>query len=390
MQTPTYSLHPQGTRRTAYAKMVSQLADDVLTLGSPLRPLVGEYGTFLANTSREIRRSDDEYLLEALLLGVLWLARGQEATAMERGYGDVLRLLAGERRAGCGRRRDGSNAVLVQMDGPSKHPDRDPSLEDLNTLLEWLLATGEYDDELARLRGWQEYFSTTPGRAAENLRALVAFALTFEMMGLATLGDFTTRVDHFLVNVLPQRGAAEDTVQCSRARIEYHFNMVGAEILNRAWRDDFLACRRHVVVLPGCARRNSGSRCLGHGAHTEIRCRHCSADCSVSGATRVAARHGAQALAVVHGSDFSRFLDSPTLSGGDVGIVGVACVPGLVGAGWRARARGLPAQCVLLNASGCKHWTLAPTPTSLDMDQLDRLLFRDDERQARPVQALAV
>jgi hypothetical protein len=166
--------------------------------------------------------------------------------------------------------------------------------------------------------------------------------------------------------------------------------LVGAEILNRAWREEFLSCQRHVVVLPGCARRHSAGRCQADGSHAEIRCRHCSVDCSVRVATHVAIRHGHQALAVVHGSDFSRFLSSPTPSGGDVGIVGVACVPGLVGAGWRAHAQGLPAQCVLLNASGCKHWSSPSVPTSLDLDQLDRILTRDHEHKEVSPQALAV
>jgi uncharacterized protein len=390
MHSPTYSLHPQGATRTAYAKAVSRVANDVLARGACLHPVVNDYGTFIAKSGREARRSQDEYLLEALLLGVLWLARGREATAVARGWGDVLRILADERRAGCGRRRDGSSAVLVLLDGPTEPPESAPSLADLEVLLEWLLASGEYDDELARLRGWRDFLASTPARAPEMLRELVAFATTFDRISLAALGIFTARVDPFLRHILPKRGAAEDTVQCSRARIEYHFNMVGAEILNRAWREEFLACRRHVVVLPGCARRHGRKRCQATSSQTEIRCRHCTADCSLSAATRVAVRHGAQALAVVHGSDFSRFLSSPTLSGGDVGIVGVACVPGLVGAGWRARAQGLPAQCVLLNASGCKHWSPWPTPTSLDFDQLDRLLTREHEQEEMPVQALAV
>jgi hypothetical protein len=389
MNTPTYSLHPQGATRTAYAKAVSRLANDILARGASLHPVVDDYGSFVATTGREARRSHDEYLLEALLLAVLWLARGREATAVAQGWGDVLRILADERRAGAGRRRDGSNAVLVLLDGPSEPPDCAPSLDEVDVLFEWLLASGEYDDELTRLRGWRDFLAGSP-RAPEILRELVAFAVTFEKISLAALGSFTAQVNPFLRQVLPKRGAAEDTVQCSRARIEYHFNMVGAEILNRAWREEFLARRRHVVVMPGCARRHGGGRCLAASSHTEIRFRHCSGDCAVSAATRVAARHGDQALAVLHGSDFSRFLASPTLAGGDVGIVGVACVPGLVGAGWRARARGLAAQCVLLNASGCKHWSLVPSPTSLDLDQLERILTRDHEQRAKQLQSLAV
>jgi hypothetical protein len=94
----------------------------------------------------------------------------------------------------------------------------------------------------------------------------------------------------------------------------------------------------------------------------------------VSRASKLVDTRGGLAVAVRHGSDFGRFLRSPELAGGDVGLVGVACVSGLVGAGWRARALGLPAQCVLLQSSGCAHWREQPEPTVLDLVELARIL----------------
>jgi hypothetical protein len=173
---------------------------------------------------------------------------------------------------------------------------------------------------------------------------------------------------------LPLRPDREDSVQCSRKHIEYHFNMVGAELLNRAWRRDFQACARHVVVLPGCARARQDSSCKAQRSETELRCAHCTSGCTVSRATRAAQAAGAEAVAVLHGSDFGRFLCSPRLSGNDVGIVGVACAPGLVGAGYRARNRGLPAQCVLLDFSGCAHWLDEPKPTTFDLADMAHTL----------------
>jgi hypothetical protein len=174
--------------------------------------------------------------------------------------------------------------------------------------------------------------------------------------------------------VLPRRGRREDTVQCARRRVEYHLNMVGAEILNRAWRARFARCRQHVVVMPGCMRARDDAACAAERTGVDLRCTACAAGCAVRAATAAARRAGAEAVAVIHGSDFSRFLRSPELAGGDVGIVGVACVPGLLGAGWRACAAGFPAQCVLLDASGCEHWRETPVPTSIDVATLRRIL----------------
>ena len=376
MDHPTYTLRPIATAPGAYQKAVAALADEVLAQGEPLRALLEAYGRFVEATGREQRRSHEEYVLEALMVGVLWRARGHEATVEVPKRGDWVELLASERRAGCGRRRDGSSAALLVLDAPFTPGRSDPTVADFTRLAEWLLASGEYDDELGRLAGWQAFFAAHPKWAGVLLRAQVALAIQFEAASERALGLFTARVDRFLRHTLALRAPREDTVQCSRRRVEYHFNMVGAEILNRAWREDFLACERHVVVLPGCARSRRDAECTARRSNTELRCTGCNEDCTVSDATAVADRAGAEALVVLHGSDFGRFLRSPALAGGNVGIVGVACVPGLVGAGWRARAQGLPAQCVLLESSGCAHWRTAAVPTSLDLGELARILTR--------------
>jgi hypothetical protein len=378
MDHPTYTLRPIAAAPGAYRKAVAALADLVLAQGEPLRSLLDAYGRFVETAGREARRSHEEYLLEALMVGVLWRARGHEATVAVPKREQLVEALVDERRAGCGRRRDGSTAALLVLDAPFTPGRSDPSIADFQRLFAWLLASGEYDDELGRLAGWQDFFAAHPAWAAVLLRALVAFAVQFETASERALGVFTARVDRFLRHTLPLRGQREDTVQCSRRRVEYHFNMVGAEILNRAWREDFLACDHHVVVLPGCARRRADAECRASRSDTELRCTGCTESCTVSAATEVAARAGAEALAVLHGSDFGRLLRSPALAGGNVAIIGVACVPGLVGAGWRARAQGLPAQCVLLESSGCSHWREAAVPTALDLGELARILTNSE------------
>jgi hypothetical protein len=249
-----------------------------------------------------------------------------------------------------------------------------PSLADTRRLYEWLWATGEYDDEVERLTGWITFLEHAPEKAAGHLRRIADFAAAFSRAAELALGRGTIRVDRFVNWILPTRPLREDTVQVSRKRIEYHFNMVGAELLNRAWRIAYRTCARHVLVLPACTRAHGDEGCRAVREGTELRCTRCTPECSVARAVEVAKASSTEVIVVRHGSDFGRFLDSACLSGGDVGITGVACVPGLVGAGWRARARNLPAQCLLLESSGCAHWLDQPHPTALNVDELGRLL----------------
>ncbi|HEY5956954.1 MAG TPA: DUF116 domain-containing protein [Polyangiaceae bacterium] len=389
MNAPTYDLRGPEPHADCYLTAVGELADWVTSSGERLRQVIDAYGEFVELNAHEPRRGASEYLLEALMLGVLWRARGREATNPSETRQCLITELVRERRAGAPKRRDGSNAELIARTNQPRRGRIDPSLSEIDQLLNWLLATGEYDDEVERLSGWKLLLSTAqPATSREILRLVVAFAVNFEAKAERTLGAFTSGVDSFLTHELASRPAREDTLQCSRRRVEYHLSMVGAELLNRAWREQFLACRRHVVVLPGCARLRAERECRAHSEKGEFKCVHCNLGCSVSTATRLAERFGVEVVGVDHGSDFGRFLESQALLGQDVGIVGVACASGLVGAGWRAKSKGLPAQCVLLNASGCAHWRNEPAPTSFDQTELGRVLSRDlaagaSERTAR-------
>ncbi|HET8541511.1 MAG TPA: DUF116 domain-containing protein, partial [Anaeromyxobacter sp.] len=371
---PTYSLRPSGAPPELYLRRVARLADQVLETGAALRPVLDAYGAYVEETGREPRRSEAEYLVEALTLGVLWRARGTEATRREGAVRRLVDALAARRRAGGPRVRDGSNSLVLSLDAPYEPGSPAPTLRDLERLLTWLVASGEYDDEVARLEGWEEFLRADPSSAEDTLAEIVAFAIAFEAWGEHALGIFTSGVKRFFRDDLPRRRWREDTIQCARRRDEYHLSMVGAEILNRAWRDAFLGCERHVVVMPGCMRSRGDAECAAERTEGDLRCTGCTRGCAVLTATRAAERAGAEAVAVVHGSDFSRFLRSPAVRGGRTGIVGVACAPGLLGAGWRAYAAGFPAQCVLLESSGCEHWRDVARPTALDLRELERVL----------------
>lgn len=386
MNAPTYSLGQSAASGESYLDVVRRLTDRVVKSGAILRPVIDAYAEFLEVNGREGGRSEIEYLLEALTLGVMWRARGAEANAGDAQRSELVTELVRARRGGASKRRDGTESTLVSLEGSPKRGRIDPTLQEIQQLLDWMLATGEYDGELSRLEGWRAFLATTPAATnREILRLIVAAAVGFEAMAGRELGRFTAGVERFLSQDLKARSSREDIVQCSRRRVEYHLNMVGAEMLNRAWRDEFLACVRHVVVLPGCTRSRDAAECRSAGDVEGGRCTHCTLGCGASAATRLAERFGGSAIVVCHDSEFSRALGAPTLAGPSVGIVGVACVAGIIGAGWRARARGFPAQCVILNAPGCTHWQDAHVPAGFDPAEMTRILTQAGEASCAQV-----
>ncbi len=67
---------------------------------------------------------------------------------------------------------------------------------------------------------------------------------------------------------------------------------------------------------------------------------------------------------VEHGSDLTT--ESTQLADQNLGIIGVACSLQLLEGGWMLKKMGIPAQCVVLNYSGCcHHWQEEQVVTSL-------------------------
>ncbi|MTI95904.1 MAG: DUF116 domain-containing protein [Firmicutes bacterium] len=56
------------------------------------------------------------------------------------------------------------------------------------------------------------------------------------------------------------------------------------------------------------------------------------------------------------------------------GVVGIACALTLIDGGLKAQNLGLPAQCVLLDYPGCKHWRQSEISTEINLDRIQEIL----------------
>jgi hypothetical protein len=149
--------------------------------------------------------------------------------------------------------------------------------------------------------------------------------------------------------------------------------MVGAEIMNRAFRRQFHASDRKTVLLPGCMRLRPEKECEGVKTRDGIRCSGCEATCRVNQLRVLGMRQAFDVMVIPHSSDLSRWGPKP---GRPVtGVVASACLSVLVQGGWELKRYGVPAQCVLLNECGCKkHWHREGFPTRIDVRELKNVL----------------
>lgn len=379
---------------------LSRFADEVLAYAkTAVMPIAEKYRRYVALTGLAETRKPEEYAFELLTLGVLWRTYGIRALRQGALRGRLIARLAETRPAG-GRwkpaadRLRGALAALwlaPERDAAAAPPRRQPhmcklTLAHMDRLLLWLAAAGEFRQEALRLPGWRSWWARRPaGEAQRQLGACVAMAAWFEGAAEAALGGYTAAVDGFRSGQGRRQRFREDAVLRDRRRVEYHLNLVGAEIMNRAFRDDFHASPRKAVLLPACMRAQPGTLCRGAGNRGSFRCVNCRPDCRVNRISRLGDSHSFEVIVVPHESDAFGSDTIAKLVQGRYGIVGVACPLNLMAGGWRAKASGIPAQCVILDYSGCKnHWTETGVSTDINLNQLLTILNIETDSDKPP------
>ncbi len=251
----------------------------------------------------------------------------------------------------------------------------EPSLRRLPALIAFLLATGEFEQEAARLNNWSSYLSTLPEQEADRIvSAAVNLFHWFESEADRALGAYTRGVPAFLTGPYAQRGCREDQVFCGRRPVEYHLNMVAAEIMNRGLKEQFENRRRRVVLVPTCMRGAHAATCRARTSGLDIVCTACDADCNVNRITRRMRSLGAKVYLIPHSTGFSRWLDRWQRAP-EVGVVAVACILNILPGGFEMRKRGIASQCVPLDYPGCKkHWSRTGIATGVNQDRLVQIV----------------
>ena len=386
----TYSLRDDQADAAQYYRDVAALTDEVVReTGQRLQPLLDDFDRFLGKYGSSTQRTHIECVFELLTLGVLWKIYIGNALALSRAAYPLLAGLSRLREKGgrikkaADRMRRATNTLLFDHRRTALPLDQ-LRLEHLVRLVHWLEASGDYSPQVRRLQDWQAYFVAYPEGAPQTLAIVVSLADWFASRSLAVLGCYTRQVEHYLAEAQPSRRWHEDVITCGRPRLEYHLNMVGNELLNRAYRPGFLTALHKAVVVPPCMRAQPDDLCLARPTPFGLRCIFCTPECRVNALTRLGEQHGFEVyilpedLRVFSADKVSEpRRDSKAGAPGavKVGIVGVSCVLTNAPGGCDARKNGILAQGVPLDYCGCcYHWRDPRLPTDVDFERILQVL----------------
>lgn len=383
MKAETYLLSDRQGDSNEYYTTVTEFSLEVLERAKTnFLPEMKNYIGFLKEEKLDDEFSYEECTIELLALGILWNNYIENAVELNKISYWILSKVTSARQKFSSLKKyidiiKGVLLTLLLSMRESNHLDlKEFSPSKLKKLLNWLNATGEYTYYEYRLNRWKSFFDTMPTDDVNALfRKVIDFADWFDSGSSFILGKYTSNVEQFLREKKDQHRWKEDFVFCSRKPIEYHLNMVGAELMNQAFRERFLKTERKAILLPICMREKK-DRCKAIKSTNGIICNNCTPNCRVSQLTQLGKKYNFEVYIIPHeSSDFPK-----NMSKNGLGIIGVACVTNLLSGGWKATSLGMEAQCVLLNYCGCKkHWHDSGIVTDIDISRLKKLLEIDNE-----------
>lgn len=370
----TYHLSPPGEAAGFY-KDLYQFTNEVWVIANfHLGQYVNEYFDYIIANSIEQPRSKDEYLLELVITGVLvknYYSKAQETNTVAAQLLDRLYAFRKKHqivKPAIDRVRGVLSYILLNIKGKETY---NFSLKGFSNLLQWLSATGEFNEEVIRLKQWAWFYKLKTSKEVRSLlKSAVVFASSFEVKGEERLGKYVCNVNRFLKKKVSNYRFREDYFFVSRGRNEYFMNMFGAEILNRHMRNHFQQMPYKAVLLPTCMRTPPPKGCGAIHDGKELVCMQCNRDCNVGRVATAMKKRKVKSYLIPHSSGFSIFLRKWENST-DTGLIGVTCILNLLAGGYEMKRLNISAQCIFLDYCACKkHWDKNGAATTLNVEQL--------------------
>jgi len=319
----------------------------------------------------------DEIFFEILTMGVLMEENAKKALGSKKIARSLAKLLYrlrkknGKFKPQIDKIRGYISTLFLTKEGNKKYIQ---TKNEFMVFIDWLMATGEYRKEATKLLAWAEFFKQlTHAEIAFYLSKAYSIAGIFKKEAIKWLGQYTEEVNIFLNKELQDRKYKEDYIFCGKSEVEYHLNMVGAEIMNRNLKPNFEKTSKKILLLPTCMCQPEDGDCMAFNINNKLYCTGCSEKCNINKYKKYCQQNGMMVNLIPHSTSFTKYLKE-WQDQKDVGLIGVACVPNLLTGGYEMKELDIPSQCIFLDYCGCKkHWHKKGIATDIDINSLEKM-----------------
>lgn len=153
---------------------------------------------------------------------------------------------------------------------------------------------------------------------------------------------------------------------------QYHLYMIEIEMVNRIYKKAFKNSDYKFALIPHCL-RDFRPECRSVSGDYEAVCKGCTKDCFVHIGSMLLKKYDIHPFISVS-QDLDKLFDKIKSDHGNVGALGIACVPELV-MGMRLCIKlGIPPVGIPLDANRCARWMKKARENSFNIKELEKLL----------------
>lgn len=136
------------------------------------------------------------------------------------------------------------------------------NINNFEKLIGYLKVTGDFKEEIKILKLWNKYFTNKGNNKVRKIiLSSLEIAEVFESKAKKELASYTEKVNDFLILADEKYKYREDYISCRKKEVEYHLNMVGAEIMNNSYSEEFLEAKEKRLLLTSCMRLKNDDNC---------------------------------------------------------------------------------------------------------------------------------
>ncbi len=379
----TYSLkNSNDSSDTFYKELSSFTTRFEIYFDEKLGPVLDNYTSFINFNHIELLRDRREYMFDWLAFGVLWRLYISTAVGVSPVSTRLLTELYFLRRnyrkfkPAIDRVRGILSTLLLETNNNRHFSNIPLKIATVTKFLNYLDATGEFREEVKRFKIILQFFKHIgPDKTESIIEKTIEFSGWFKDVAKQEFKDYTPFVESFIANQAKSHRWKEDYLFCNRGETEYYLNMVGSELMNRAFVSNFHQTQRKAVLLPACMRKHANDgQCKAKRISLDFVCTGCDKSCKINQYTQLGKEHDFDVHIIPHSSDFTAWLEN-FAKDRQVGVVGVACLLNLITGGLELKSLNIPAQCVFLDNCGCtNHWHETGVATDINPLQLLKVL----------------
>jgi uncharacterized protein len=373
----TYNLRYDSENSDDYFDEIANYADFVHEfIERNYAWIISQYQSFVLNKIYEKERSRGEYCLELLMLGMVWHKYSGASQNTSKLILSIVDFLNSKGVYGFKLKNkiEKLNGFLIgAFVAPhinEAHKSYNYTQENFLKLLFWMDATGKFKEEISRLKNWSALFSSlNEWKIDFIISSAIAIFDWFTISSHLTLGKYTENLAEFLKEHPKGYKYREDGIFTGKDETEYHFNMVGSEIINNGFKTEFEKLTDKVLLIPDCMRAE-----LEMCSANNLECDKCNASCRVNRLRKLESENFFDVKVIPHSNYYVKYFEQLKMNR-DTGLIVATCLPNIVTSSFVLRQSDIQTQFIALDYCGCKkHWHWDGIATDLNENQILKII----------------